>query len=460
MLTTGSFKVKSGYVIAFVLLLISHVLIFSTLRKLIKHTERVDRTAKIINDADLLLSSVSQAESAVRGYMITKKETFLVPVDGLVKQADSIVNNMMLLTADKEIYHAKLDSIKELVRLKQRVFNRAIDSVQSRAVAIDTSTYKRGPEIMSMIKRLTTFIKSTETSELQSKKDQLEAGSITIEIITITSLIIAVILAVYSFITYSKENEAKEEADRKALSYREALEKKLHELEEVNKQLVELKSQEKFAATGRIARTIAHEVRNPLTNISLAAEQIREAIPENEETNMLLSMINRNTNRINQLISDLLHSTRFDQLQFSKADINQLIDEALELAKDRLELNHVAIIKEYDSRVCEVYIDKEKMTIAILNIIVNAIESMQKQGVLKLKTQKQGDKCLIEVTDNGSGMNEETLQRLFEPYFTNKSKGNGLGLTNTQNIILNHKGSISVTSKTGENSGSVFTIIL
>jgi len=96
-----------------------------------------------------------------------------------------------------------------------------------------------------------------------------------------------------------------------------------------------------------------------------------------------------------------------------------------------------------------------------LNIIVNAIEAMQKQsGILKLKTQKLGEKCLIEISDNGSGMNDETLQRLFEPYFTSKSKGNGLGLTNTQNIILNHKGSISVTSKTGENGGSTFTIIL
>ena len=104
-------------------------------------------------------------------------------------------------------------------------------------------------------------------------------------------------------------------------------------------------------------------------------------------------------------------------------------------------------------------VDKEKIRLAFLNIIVNAIEAMEKDsGVLKIKTTMQGSKCLVEFDDNGTGMDEETLQNLFEPYFTNKIKGNGLGLTNTQNIILNHKGSINVLSNIGQ--GSSFIVAL
>jgi signal transduction histidine kinase len=78
--------------------------------------------------------------------------------------------------------------------------------------------------------------------------------------------------------------------------------------------------------------------------------------------------------------------------------------------------------------------------------------------VLKLRTKREGDKCVIEIEDNGSGMDEDTQQKLFDPYFTNKSNGNGLGLTNTQNIIMSHKGKIAVQSKPAH--GSLFKIIL
>ncbi len=221
----------------------------------------------------------------------------------------------------------------------------------------------------------------------------------------------------------------------------------------------ELRSVEQFAATGRLARTIAHEVRNPLTNISLASEQLKEISGRSDEGNLLLDMIGRNVNRINQLVSDLLNSTRFEQLEFSPANIHDVLDEALELAHDRIELNHIKVEKHYEDNICEIMLDKDKIRLAFLNIIVNAIEAMKKDsGVLEIKTSKKGNKCLVEFNDNGTGMDQETLQKLFEPYFTRKIKGNGLGLTNTRNIILNHKGNINVRSDIG--NGSSFIVIL
>ena len=104
-------------------------------------------------------------------------------------------------------------------------------------------------------------------------------------------------------------------------------------------------------------------------------------------------------------------------------------------------------------------VDEEKIRIAFLNIIINAIEAMEKgKGILQLTTSAEENRCIIEIKDNGAGMDEDTLQKMFEPYFSNKPKGNGLGLTNTQNIILSHKGKLKIDSKPGR--GTHFMIIL
>ena len=101
--------------------------------------------------------------------------------------------------------------------------------------------------------------------------------------------------------------------------------------------------------------------------------------------------------------------------------------------------------------------NKNQIKIAFLNIIVNAIEAMEpEKGVLTVSSRDENGKCVVEIHDNGIGMDSIAISKLFEPYFTTKTKGNGLGLANTQNIILNHKGIITVDSKPGQ--GSTFTI--
>ncbi|HRI21956.1 MAG TPA: ATP-binding protein, partial [Panacibacter sp.] len=207
------------------------------------------------------------------------------------------------------------------------------------------------------------------------------------------------------------------------------------------------------------ARTIAHEVKNPLTNINLAAEQLKELVAPGQESDMLFDMMVRNGNRINQLVSDLLNSTKVSELKVNTVSINELLDEALERAKDRIELTNVKVEKNYTPGTCNVSVDKEQIKIAFLNLIVNAVEATEPgTGKLNLKTENRFNKCVVTIADNGKGIEEEDLQKLFEPYFTGKPKGTGLGLTHTQTIILNHKGSIYVDSKPGK--GTTFEITL
>jgi signal transduction histidine kinase len=313
--------------------------------------------------------------------------------------------------------------------------------------------------VMDSIRTFAARLEATEERQSTQRKEQLSKLFRNNQLIAMASLAIAFITLFYSLLIFNKENKAKEKAIKKATQYSIQLEANIQELQHTNLELQELKSLEKFTATGRISRTLAHEVRNPLTNISLAAEQLQEMNGKEHESAVLLEMISRNAARINQLVSELLNATRFANLEFQRMDINQLIEEMMEMAKDRIDLNHILVEKNYSRKPCIVMVDSEKMKLALLNIVVNAIEAMEKdKGVLSLETKKQGDKCIIEIRDNGKGMDEDVLQKLFEPYFTGKLNGNGLGLTNTQNIIFNHKGSIKVFSKPDQ--GAIFTIVL
>lgn len=268
------------------------------------------------------------------------------------------------------------------------------------------------------------------------------------------SVALAVLVAGFAWLTYTRENKARRIADQQ-------LEERIRDLDKANSMLLQMRSVEKFAASGRMARTIAHEVRNPLTNINLSVEQLQVELENRAPKNyhLLLDMIHRNSNRINELITDLLNSTKFTDLVYQRVSINQLLEETLELARDRIRLNNFRVTRDYMPDICEVSVDVRRMKIALLNIIVNALEAMQPgQGVLHLKTATKNNKCVITIGDNGQGIDDDALSKVFEPYFTSKAAGAGLGLTNTQNIILNHNGSITLDSKKG--LGTTFTINL
>ncbi|WP_123845998.1 hybrid sensor histidine kinase/response regulator [Chitinophaga lutea] len=223
----------------------------------------------------------------------------------------------------------------------------------------------------------------------------------------------------------------------------------------------EKRQQEKFVISGRIARVIAHEVRNPLTNILLAVGQFRteDVLKEAEDSQVYLDIIERNCTRINMLVTELLQSTRMMELHLQEVPVSTLVQKALALADDRLQLAGVRLVTEFAADGVAVHADEEKMNIALLNIFINAVEAMTPgYGVLTVKTEEDKGKINILITDNGMGIPEENKARLFDPFFTSKTKGTGLGLTSTQNIIINHRGSIDVESTVGV--GTQFTITL
>jgi len=209
---------------------------------------------------------------------------------------------------------------------------------------------------------------------------------------------------------------------------------------------------EKLVAAGKLSRILAHEVRNPLTNVQLALEQLKDEFEDKAtEAALYFDVIERNAKRIGKLITELLNSSRPKVLNLTRQPVNQVLRESIQLVQDRLTLKNIELRQNLDIREPCARLDKEQLNLALVNIMVNAIEAMKEgKGVLTVTTKLKKQHVIINIIDNGHGLSETEIDLLFEPFYTNKRKGVGLGLTTTQNIIQAHFGTINVASIQGK----------
>jgi PAS domain S-box-containing protein len=204
---------------------------------------------------------------------------------------------------------------------------------------------------------------------------------------------------------------------------------------------------EKLAAAGRLVRTLAHEVRNPLSNIQMSVEQLESSITSPDDK-VFLEIVQRNSKRINDLITELLDSSRPTEMMYRPLALQEIVDETIRIARDRMTLKQIAIAVLYPPEPWIIQADKEKLKIAFLNILINATEAINSpDGKITIEFLPIGNYYRLQITDNGCGISPENLARLFEPYFTSKRNGMGLGLASTLNIIQAHRGVVDVKSQ-------------
>ena len=214
---------------------------------------------------------------------------------------------------------------------------------------------------------------------------------------------------------------------------------------------------EKLRSTATLLRTLAHEVRNPLTNINLSVEQLKPEL-NSEDANIYLDIIARNCGRIDALISELLDLSRPAEISLQKARLQDILDSSLAAASDRISLKNIRLELAYPDRGAYIMADKEKLKIAFLNIVINAVEAVPKQsGAISIAIKEESPHFRVLINDNGSGIPEENISRIFEPYFTSKTNGFGLGLAATWNILQSHRASIDVNSQLGEGTSFILT---
>jgi PAS domain S-box-containing protein len=234
----------------------------------------------------------------------------------------------------------------------------------------------------------------------------------------------------------------------------------LHDITNIKKaELANLQAQ-KLSANERLMRTLAHEIRNPLNNILLSVDHFKLPYDDNADNQKnLVEIMQRNCIRINHIITELLNLTKPMELSFQKHSLQEIMDESITLISDRINLQKVVVHKSYPEVPLEISANKSKLVIAFTNILINAIEAMETgKGELFISISALSNNYIVSIKDNGKGVPAEYLQKLFEPFFTLKKNGIGLGLPASYSIIQSHKGDIRVESQV--NKGTEFIISL
>ncbi|PYT04471.1 MAG: hypothetical protein DMF65_02010 [Acidobacteria bacterium] len=236
----------------------------------------------------------------------------------------------------------------------------------------------------------------------------------------------------------------------------------LSEIRELERRRVEqqLFESEKLAAVGRLAASIAHEVNNPLEAIKNSLYLLSTG-KKLEQNARFLDVARRETERVSHIIRQMLgFARRSGEVEW--ADVNQLIEETLILVEKKMKQARVEVVREFDPRLPKVRARADQLRQVFLNLLLNAQQAMEKGGRLRVSTslyeQALQPTVSVQISDTGRGIPEADIARIFEPFFSTRTKGTGLGLWVTQDIVRHHGGRIEVTSDEGQ--GTTFNVIL
>ena len=229
---------------------------------------------------------------------------------------------------------------------------------------------------------------------------------------------------------------------------------------EKNQQLYEQARQiEKLALAGEIAAGITHEIRNPLTVIH-GYMQLLAKHEEQGKNSEIYKLIIDEIKRTNEIISDFLHFSRPAQPNKMFVQLNSIVEATISLLRGESVKHNVTIHSYTDPELPEVFLDKEQIMQALLNLCANGIQAMEEGGSLTVSTswQKDSGQVSISISDTGHGIDQETISKILTPFYTTRENGTGLGLAITQSITRAHQGKLEIESTPGQ--GSRFTIIL
>jgi signal transduction histidine kinase len=223
-----------------------------------------------------------------------------------------------------------------------------------------------------------------------------------------------------------------------------------------------LREAEHLSGVAQLAKSIAHEIRNPLNFISLSIDHLKTKYPpregkEKESFDSLITSIKHEIQRLNKLVGDFLDYGRPLKLSIREVDVGELIHEVLALISAKAEKDRVKIHYQNGS-LPNLFIDPELIKTCIFNSILNAFQAMPEGGDLTVSTNMSNGKASIIIQDTGIGVPKENLSRLFEPFFSTKSAGLGLGLAMTRRVVEEHGGKVDFQSLEGK--GSTITISL
>jgi len=231
-------------------------------------------------------------------------------------------------------------------------------------------------------------------------------------------------------------------------------------LREVRLMEEDTRRSERLTSMGLLAAGVAHEIRNPLNSISIIIQRLKAeftTVEDNEIFRDYLSTVKKEISRISYIIEQFLRYARPAKLKLTNVNAEVIIREVLNVVGEKARADDITFNSEIEPDVTCKY-DHDQMKQALLNIVLNALEACKKNGVVTIKAEKKKGAILMHVMDTGDGIPKEILPKIFDPYFTTKKTGNGLGLSEVHRIITAHGGKI--TAENNKSGGAVFHLYI
>ncbi len=221
-----------------------------------------------------------------------------------------------------------------------------------------------------------------------------------------------------------------------------------------------LRRADRLAALGQLSAGIAHEIRNPLGSIKGAVEILCSSGPTAEEKQEFASIIRQEVARINNLIVEFLRFARPPEPRIENRDVHGLLSATVRLLEGLASRHNIKIVRRCSCSTGRVSADEDQIRQVLLNVLLNAVEAMADGGVLTLACSEDGDSntVTIEVSDTGPGVDEDDLEHIFNPFFTTKAQGTGLGLSVADQLVRNHGGEMA--ARRNETEGLTVSIRL
>lgn len=232
------------------------------------------------------------------------------------------------------------------------------------------------------------------------------------------------------------------------------------DLSEIKQLEQRMRQADRLATIGRLAANIAHEIRNPLAAISGAIEQIARELALDDAGERLMQIVLRESGRLNRIVGEFLEYARPSPLQRQTVNLAELLDEVVLLLERHPLSAPVKIVREYDAEI-PAHVDAHQLRQALWNLCLNAVQAMPDGGGLTVGARARtgaGSRLEVWVTDTGQGIASEDLPHIFEPFFSTKPDGSGLGLAVVYRVVQDHGGEVEVRSAPGR--GSTFTLSL
>jgi signal transduction histidine kinase len=224
-----------------------------------------------------------------------------------------------------------------------------------------------------------------------------------------------------------------------------------------------LRRTENLASMTTMAAGVAHEIKNPLAAMGIHLQLLKKAFARKssltlDDAQRYIDVLDEEISRLNSIVVDFLFAVRPMDTRLRLGSIKKTLREVCDFVEPELAEHAVHLDRDISTSLPRVEFDENLVKQALLNLVKNAMNAMEDGGRLTLQARLDGNVVSIKVIDTGTGMSEETVQKIFEPYFTTKATGTGLGLTVVYKIMKEHKGDISVSSRIGE--GTTFTLTL